>query len=235
MKTAVITQPTYLPWLGYFEQMARADVFVFLDSVQFVQRSWHCRNRLRGPDGQPFWLSVPVAKQEREVALKDTRISTDQPWKTKHLQSIKHNLGRAPFFPRIFPEIENWLNTDFEFLADLNIAGIRMVAGWLDLQPQILRSSELQAGGRNIELLVNICREVKADHYYSSLGSKAYIDNDPEAFSREGVELEYQHWAHPIYDQGGGEFVSHMAAFDALCHLGPERVRALITPEMATA
>ena len=29
--TAVIMQPTYLPWLGYFELMARADKFVLMN------------------------------------------------------------------------------------------------------------------------------------------------------------------------------------------------------------
>lgn len=233
-RTVVITQPTYLPWLGYFEQMVRADVFVFLDNVQFVPRSWHCRNRLRGPDGQPFWLSVPVAKHDRETALKDVRISSDQPqWKAKHLQSIRHNLGRTAFFPRLFPDIEAWLGGAWEFLADMNIAGIRMVAGWLGLNPEFRRASELRSEGRNIELLVSICRELGADHYYSSLGSKAYIDNDPEAFARHGIGLEYQHWPHPIYEQDGGDFVSHLAALDALCRLGPETVRMSVDGKLS--
>ena len=59
-----------MPWLGYFEQIANADVFVFLDTVQFVARSWHNRNRLKGSDGQHFWLTVPIAaRPKRRVSL----------------------------------------------------------------------------------------------------------------------------------------------------------------------
>jgi hypothetical protein len=227
--TAVITQPTYMPWLGYFEQMSRADVFVFLDSAQFVPRSWHCRNRLRGPDGQPFWLTVPVARHRRDTALKDILISPDQPrWKSKHLASLRHSLGRTPYFGRLFPDVERWLMSEWRCLADLNIAGVRMTAAWLGLSPRFLRASELGARGGNIELLIAICREVGATRYYSSLGSKAYIDNDPEAFSRRGIELEYQTWAHPTYEQDGGPFVSHLSALDALFHLGPDAARQSI-------
>ena len=138
--TVVITQPTYLPWLGYFEQMARADTFVFLDTVQFVPRSWQCRNRLRGANFQPFWLSVPVARHERETPLKDIRISADQPqWKDKHLRSIHHHLGATPYFTALFPEIKAWLMQEWQWLADLNIAGIYLMAGWLGLAPSFGR------------------------------------------------------------------------------------------------
>ena len=42
-----ILQPSYLPWLGYFAQMARSDVFVLYDDVQFDKHSWRNRNRVK--------------------------------------------------------------------------------------------------------------------------------------------------------------------------------------------
>ena len=35
MKTVVISQPMYFPWVGMLEQMRLADVFVHLDDAQF--------------------------------------------------------------------------------------------------------------------------------------------------------------------------------------------------------
>ena len=63
MKIA-IAQPTYLPWLGYFDLIDQVDAFVFLDNVQFEKQSWQQRNRIKTPTGLQ-WLTVPVAFRGR--------------------------------------------------------------------------------------------------------------------------------------------------------------------------
>jgi hypothetical protein len=49
MKTAAIMQPTLMPWLGYFALMDAVDIFIYLDDVQYVKRSWQSRNRIKSP------------------------------------------------------------------------------------------------------------------------------------------------------------------------------------------
>ena len=49
-------QPAYLPWLGYFEKIACADVFIFLDTVQFEKNSFINRNKIKTQQG-PQWLT----------------------------------------------------------------------------------------------------------------------------------------------------------------------------------
>ncbi len=60
---AVIIQPHFLPFAGYFELMKRADVFVYYDTAQFVRRSWHCRTYIT-EQGAARWLSAPVKTAE---------------------------------------------------------------------------------------------------------------------------------------------------------------------------
>lgn len=226
-RTAVITQPTYLPWLGYFEQIARADVVVFLDTVQFEKQSWQCRNRLKGSDGQPFWLIVPLLDQPLHTPLREVRISPHQEkWRKKHLRSIEVQLGSAPYFQSLFPGLWKWLVTEYEFLVDLNIGGIRLFCEWLALSPRFVRASELKPGGHKTELVVNLCREVGADRYLANAGSKVYLEED--CFVAAGIELTYQAWEHPVYAQRGKNFISHLSALDALMNIGPQATRALI-------
>jgi WbqC-like protein family len=231
-RTAVITQPTYLPWLGYFEQIARADVFVFLDIVQFERRSWQCRNRLKGTNGQPFWLTVPVMAHPRTACLPEIRLAPDHPqFHRKHLRSIQMHLGSAPYFHDIFPHVQHWINTKHEYLVDLNIAGIRMLSELLGLSPLFVRASELNPQDHRTRLLANLCQQVGAERYYSSAGSKAYMEEEEELFAEVGIQLVYQDWKHPIYTQCGGGFVSHLSALDALMNIGPQAVRSLLVPD----
>ena len=60
MTTVAIIQPSYLPWKGFFHIMQGADVFIFLDDVQFTTRDWRNRNRVKDPCGGSLWLTVPV-------------------------------------------------------------------------------------------------------------------------------------------------------------------------------
>ena len=59
-----IHQPEHLPYGGFFEKMARCDVFVFLDDVQFNRRNFQHRNRLTHDDRG--WIKVHLRKHPRE-------------------------------------------------------------------------------------------------------------------------------------------------------------------------
>lgn len=227
--TVVISQPTYLPWTGYFEQIARADVFVALDNVQFEPRSWQCRNRLRDKRGEPFWLSVPIAAHSRDATIRDVRIAGDQPgWRASHLNSITSSLGRAPFFDEIFPDLESWLTLDHEMLAELNVDGIRRVAESLGLAPEWTTSSHLPVSGAKGDLILDICRHLGASTYYTGAGSRAYLEPLVPRFRDAGIEVVFQDWVHPTYPQRGEGFVSHLSVADALMNVGPAAVRAMV-------
>ena len=228
-RTVVITQPTYLPWMGFFEQVARADIFVFLDNVQFEVQSWQCRNRLRSVGGDPFWITVPIAAHPLTMSLRDINIAHDKPnWRSSHLKSISGVLGRAPFFKQLFPLFELWLAKDYEKLVDLNISGIRRVADLLSLVTEWKLASELPVGGAKGELVLNICRHLDATVYRANAGSRAYLEPMIPQFRECGIEIEFQNWPHPIYRQRGEGFVSHMAVVDALMNVGPAEVRGML-------
>ncbi|WP_072016413.1 WbqC family protein [Neosynechococcus sphagnicola] len=230
-RTVVITQPTYMPWLGYFEQISRADVFIFLDTVQFVQRSWHSRNRLKGSNGQPFWLTVPVVSHAQKTPLLDIKISPHQSqWREKHLSTIQTYLGSTPYFAKIFPLVQSWLNTEHTYLVDLNISGIKLFSQFLGLSPQFMKASDLMPNGNRTQLLLNLCQQVGATSYYTSAGSSAYMAPEEHLFADAGIELKYQSWEHPVYSQWGSGFTSHLSALDVFANIGADVTRSYILP-----
>src|SRR2546428_11865995 len=92
MKVA-IHQPQYLPWLGYLAKWAAADVFVFLDTVQYEKNGWQNRNRIKTATG-PQWLTVPV-RARLGTSIADVTIDTSQPWARRPLRPLELAYRRA--------------------------------------------------------------------------------------------------------------------------------------------
>ena len=232
MTTVVINQPCYLPWLGLFERLAKADIFVFLDTVQFERHEWQNRNRLKGADDQPFYITVPVLKsKDLGIPIREVLIAQDVAngrWREKHLNAIKTNLGRTPYFNKVFPIIKEVIEEDTTNLAILNIKGIERIACMLGLNPRFVRASALNPDGNKTSLVVDICKKVSADCYYSSVGARAYMDAEMSLFRDANVQVVYQEWQHPAYQQRGKKFVSHLSIIDALMNLGPEGTKSLL-------
>ena len=221
---AAIMQPTYLPWIGYFDLIDSVDTFVFLDDAQVLKRSWGVRNRILGPAGETF-LTVPLVghSQSADCTFVNTAVDPDAKWRNKHLASIRHAYGKAPHFAEIFPDLEALLSADHATIGALNKAYIRQTAKRLGIDTPIIESSAMEGiEGRKDEWLLSICRAIGADIYLSAPGSAAYIEQDNEsgAFADSGVGLRYHCYSHPAYPQRGDAFVSHMSVIDLLMHCG---------------
>src|SRR5712691_5783894 len=120
-KTCVISQPTFLPWLGWFDLADQADVMVILDDVQFSKQSWQQRNRIRTPAGLEF-LTVPVKRRLGQLIV-DCELA-DRSFVGKMLKSVHANYARAPFFADAFDEFATTMESAAQSgrLAELNCA-----------------------------------------------------------------------------------------------------------------
>ena len=219
-------QPTYLPWLGYFDLVDRSDIFVFLDSVQFDKRSWQQRNRIKEPNGE-LMLTVPVlTKGKFDQKICDVVIDRSQKIEKKHFNSIRVNYKRSKYFETYIEELENIYNKKIDKLSDLNTTLIRWLSSKLGVNTKFVYSSKLDASGSKTELLVNICKKVGADHYISPAGSKGYIDQN-NLFVKSGIKLLYQNYNHPTYNQLHGDFIPYMSVIDLLFNEGDKSLEVI--------
>lgn len=219
-------QPTFLPWLGYFALIDQADVFVFLDDVQFCKRSWQCRNRVSGPNG-PVLLSLPVARKPSRPLICDARLA-DLSTLSDMLPRVEGSLGRTPHWGLLERLLTEGLASPNRGLATVNIDLIRAIADELGLVTEFHRSSEqsLPLGEKSARLL-QICDAVGADTYLSPIGAVGYLCED-NPFSEDGTRLRFQNFKHPAYPQRWGVFQSHMSTFDALGYVGAAETLRLI-------
>lgn len=216
-----ILQPGYLPWLGYFDQAAMADVFVLYDDVQFDNGGWRNRNRVL-QNGSPLWVTVPVLRTNLFGQLvKDVRIANSH-WQTKHLKSIQQLYSRAPFFDWCYSALDEYLTKrKYQWLVDLNVTGHEVLGGLLGIAWNVRMSSSIGYSGEGrTSRLVSICSSLGATRYISSDASATYME---EALWKEaGIELVYQHYPHPKYRQFDHPFVSYLSVVDALMFAGPQ-------------
>jgi len=227
-----IMQPTYNPWLGYFDLLDKVDTFVFLDNVQLVKRSWQTRNRIKTPKGELF-LSIPVITPNgQKTLIKDAIIDDTQKWRKKHLRAIEINYRSSPFFDKVFPFIKDLLFFKTKNLADFNINFIQKIAWKIGINStKIIRASQLEPlEGKKDKRLVEICKKIQCNIYISPQGSASYIEkeNPGGAFPSAGIQLYYHNYEHPIYPQLYPPFIPFMGIIDLLFNVGFDKALQII-------
>jgi WbqC-like protein family len=223
LTTLVVLQPSYLPWLGYFDQMCKADVFVWYDDVQFDKHGWRNRNRVKGPNG-PLWLTVPILHKGRaEQPINAVEIDNRAAWSRKHLRSVAQLYARAPFRDAVLPRLSELLLRPWERLIDLDIATTEWLAGEFGIRTPRHSASQLLIDGDRNARLINLCRHFRATRYISGDAARAYLD--VAQFAAAGIEVVWHSYQHPHYPQLHGEFVPYLSALDLLLNVGPEARR----------
>jgi hypothetical protein len=216
-----IHQPNYLPWPGYFHKLAAADVFVYLDAVQYPRgQSFAARNRIKTPNGV-IYLTIPVSVpkgQEGKASYLEVEFAEER-WRDKHLRTVEQSYRRAPHFEEVFELYRGGLERGQTFV-DLNVGLIEAIAGYLGIETRRVRLSEtLESFGEKTELIVDVCRAVGADVYLSgSGGGREY--NDEELLAQHGIELRYDEYAYPEHPQLWDGFEPNLSVLDLLFNCG---------------
>jgi hypothetical protein len=208
-----IHQPAYLPWLGYFDKIIRSDCYVYLDTVQFEKNSFTNRNRILTPQG-PLWLTVPVKLRGHMTStMNDIEIDNGQPWRQKHLRSIYSNYKKSPRFEERYVRLEELYKEEDHLLSDLCFRHLRFWFEELGIRTRLLKASELGIDSKKSELVLDICKHLHADRYISGALGADYLDT--AVFEENGIEVEFQNYAHPVYPQlWGTEFVPNLSIVD---------------------
>ena len=231
-RTIGILQPGYLPWLGFFEQMHKSDVFVIYDDVQYDREGWRNRNRIKTANGVQ-WLTVPVfVKFDAHPLVNEIKIDNKANWRKKHLSSIRQNYSKAPCFKKYIAIFEEAYLKEWECLMDIDMYFILRLAECLGMgDKKIFKSSTLNVPGDRIERLINICKSYNADTFYEGASGRNYIDD--AQFLRHGIKVEFQDYEHPVYKQLYGDFVPYLSVIDLLFNHGEESLAILLNEKTA--
>lgn len=218
-------QPNFIPWLGFFDKMRKADRFIIVDHVQMERQSYQNRVRIKTGAGER-WITVPVLQESRAERISDKRIDNSRSgrfrWSRKMFLTLKYAYQSAPYFRDHEPALNEIFAERWERLCDLNGRLIAFCRDALAIRTPLLASSSLNAAGCSSELVLNMCRAAGGDVYLSGTGaSKAYLD--VPAFERAGVRVAWQAFEHPRYRQypSCDCFIPNLSALDLIFNCGP--------------
>ena len=227
-KTVIIHQPDFMPYLGFFQRLIDADLYVILDNVQFLSgsKSWHNRDKIKIRDGSDAWLTVPIQKMPQKTPINLIMIAEDREWRNRHLNLLEHNYRTALFFEEIWPMVESLYAGTETMLADFSLASIRMLMELFNIRIKMVKASELETAGTRNELLVDILKKTGATSYLSGIGAREYFD--PVPFCQAGVQVNWQQFKHPVYNQLHGPFIPFLSSIDLLFNCGQDSARSIV-------
>ena len=220
-KTVAISQSNYIPWRGYFDLIAKADVFILYDEMQYTRRDWRNRNKLKTKDGLK-WLTVPVkTKGNYHEKISSIQIQ-DTDWSLKHFQTLKTSYQTTPFYSEIEDLIAPiYLGQKFTHLSNLNETLIRLICNYLGINTPVYQSNDFDLVGNPSEKLMNICKQLDATCYLSGPNAKAYLDS--QMFAQNNIEVCWMDYSnYPEYTQKYGNFVGEVTILDLLFNAGSE-------------
>jgi hypothetical protein len=212
-----VHQPQYLPWLGYFDKIHRADVFVLLDNVQFKKNEWQNRNKIKTAQGWQ-WLTVPVRYKYPQL-INEVTINSTVRWQEKHRKAVLTNYARAPHRDCLEEFFKGIFSRSWQLISELNTHAVRRLVEVLGIDTPLFVASELGAFPQDPdERLIAITKHFGADTYLAGGGGRQYMDL--EKYKKNGIEVIFQDYKHPIYEQLFGEFVPYMSVIDLLLNHG---------------
>jgi hypothetical protein len=219
-----VHQPQFLPWLGYFDKIDRADVFVLLDNVQFKKNEWQNRNKIKTAQGWQ-WLTVPVLYKYPQL-INEVTINNRVNWQHKQKQALVSNYNKAPYCETVTNMLGDIFSSHWEYISQLNTAVVKTIARALGIDTQIYIASELGEFPQDPdERLVAIAKHFGAGTYLAGTGGKGYMNLD--TYEKSGIEVIFQDFKHPVYKQLFGDFEPFMSSIDLLFNHGDKSLTVL--------
>lgn len=217
MKISIL-QPCFVPWLGYFEQIAVADIFVYMDDVQYTKRDWRNTNLLRSPYGARR-IFVPVQKTSRSTLIKEVKISYQDSWESTLINKLNEWYKKSKYFDEVMEFLFPIILSKPDYLVDLNYHLNNALLTYLEIETPIEFSSSVpkKTSSKN-ERILEICQHFGATILYDGKSAASFIDT--ELFNKHGITVIFQDYKHTAYSQIGKDFIPYMSVLDLVMNEG---------------
>lgn len=223
LHSAVLMQPYFLGWLGFYELFFKPNLFVYLDDFDFTRHGRGQSNTLLiNSQIKKMTLSVSHTGGGPRSYI-DVMPVHDTRWTRKFLSTVSTAYIRAPYHAAILNMLQAWLEPTYANLADMLIAFNEHLCKYLNTERPYLRSSQItyDATAKRSQRIYNIVESIDAKRYYATSGSVNYMFAD-NVFPCSTVEVLFQDFRPQPYPQvNSPDFTPYLSALDALFNVSP--------------
>ncbi len=223
MKLAVM-QPYLFPYIGYFQLIYAADLFLIYDDVAYIKPGHINRNRILSSNGVTRFI-VPVPGSSSNKLISELKFSQHV---ATVLKTIEQSYSKAPYFEDVFPIIREVLNFEDRSIASVCEKSFEAIFSYLGIEKQFKKTSELEyeRSSPARDRVIDLCHQFGSGCYINAPGGRElYAKPD---FAEKGIELKFIDSFPVEYSQYGAEFVPNLSIIDMLMNCSP----ALIIEQM---
>ena len=219
MKQVAISQPMFFPWVGMFEQIKLADVYVHYDDA-LLPLSGGLTNRVKIKTANgSVWMTIPILRPSEQM-ISEVQFDNVKNWRRKHLQMLEQCYARAPFANDMLEIVKSVYDLKTNYLMEFNIFALEQVSRYFNFDTSFELSSKYKVAAKSSEKVMELVRRVKGEVYITGHGAFDYLDH--ELFEQNRVEVQYMDYKRTPYPQLHGDFDPHVSILDLIANVGVE-------------
>ena len=219
-----IHQPSYFPWLGLLNKIAKADIFIVMDEVQLADRAYQHRNIFLDSSGNFKYLTIPIIKKGyRKKVIKEIEINDTVDWEKKHARFLFLNYKKHQFFTEIYPTVGEFYKEKYKFLMEAVWKSMKMMIDFLDIKTEIVFQSQLSydRSKKKGDLILELVKAVNGNIYLSGVGAKEYMEKVLDRAKNMEIKVLWNNFYHFKYPQRNSkQFVEGLSSLDFLFNVG---------------
>lgn len=214
-------QPYFIPYIGFWQLINCADVFVIGDDYAYINRGWVNRNRILN-QAEPMYYGLPLEKASQnkfinEINLADMNVD-------KMMKTVLYNYRKSPNFKDGYELLERIFACKEKNLAYFLGNSMEIVCDYMNIKTRLCYSSSFEGNSllKREFRIYDFCKRMGADTYINSIGGTALYDFDE--FRKRDLTLKFiKSDIHP-YNQFGNEFVPYLSILDVIMFNSREEV-----------
>lgn len=215
-------QPYFIPYIGYFQLIHLADIFLIGDNYHFIKQGWIQRNRIL-LNGKPRFFGLEIKNTSSYKYINETEVLNFNV--NQKLNAILYAYKKAPFFNEGYSIIENILKNPERNLSEFLVFSIKQICQYLTITTKIMKTSEFEGNDqfKREYRIFDFCNRLGGNIYINPTGGQSLYHFD--TFRNHNITLKFIQSECLPYKQFNNKFVPNLSILDVIMFNSKESIK----------